>query len=254
VHELDEGARRPLEAVADAVAEGTPAALATLVDGKQAGAKLAVVGEGRTVGGLGVGRTRSRGRARRPRLPRRGLCALRRYGAGSEVIGDELRVLIQAFATSPEMIIFGAIDFSAALAGIAREAGYRATICDARAPFVHSGRFAAAAEVAVDWPDRYVADRRLGPRDAVLVFTHDPKFDEPVLTAALTSGAGFVAPSVAAAPSRSAPGGYATPGSRNRRSPASTPPAASASVLGPRPRPRSRSSPRSSGPQRADRR
>ena len=44
----------------------------------------------------------------------------------------------------------------------------------------------------VDWPDRYLAGRELGPRDVVLVFTHDPKFDEPALTAALASGAGYV--------------------------------------------------------------
>ncbi len=98
----------------------------------------------------------------------------------------------QGFASSPEMVIFGGIDFSIALAQAARELGYRVTICDARAPFIGSSRFAHVAEVAVDWPDRHMAQRQLGPRDVVLVFTHDPKFDEPALVAALQSGAGYV--------------------------------------------------------------
>ena len=66
------------------------------------------------------------------------------------------------------------------------------TIVDAREAFARSPRYARHAEVVVDWPDRYLAGRELGPRDAVLVFTHDPKFDEPALVAALASGAGYV--------------------------------------------------------------
>jgi xanthine dehydrogenase accessory factor len=63
---------------------------------------------------------------------------------------------------------------------------------DAREPFARSPRFSANAEVVVDWPDRHLAGRELGRRDAVLVFTHDPKFDEPALRAALASGAGYI--------------------------------------------------------------
>jgi xanthine dehydrogenase accessory factor len=89
-------------------------------------------------------------------------------------------------------VIFGAIDFSAEMAKVADDIGYSVTICDAREPFVKSPRFSQSAEVVVDWPDRYLEDQELGVRDVVLVFTHDPKFDEPALTAALASGAGYV--------------------------------------------------------------
>lgn len=192
VHELGETARGPLAAVAAAVEDGAPAALATLIDGEHAGAQLAVLADGTTVGGLGLGLLDHAVQREALGFLDEGLSALRRYGSGGEVMGDELRVLIQSFATPPEMVIFGAIDFSAALARIAREAGYRVTICDAREPFARSERFAEAAEVVVDWPDRYLSGRRLGLRDAILVFTHDPKFDQPALTAALASGAGYV--------------------------------------------------------------
>ena len=90
------------------------------------------------------------------------------------------------------MVIFGAIDFSAAMADVASDVGYRVTIVDAREAFAKSPRFSRNAEVVVDWPDRYLEGVELGPRDAVLVFTHDPKFDEPALLGALGTGAGYV--------------------------------------------------------------
>jgi xanthine dehydrogenase accessory factor len=90
------------------------------------------------------------------------------------------------------MVIFGAIDFSAAMAKLGAEVGYSVTICDARSPFLGSPRFSESAEVVVDWPDRYLNGQELGPRDVVLVFTHDAKFDEPALIAALASGAGYI--------------------------------------------------------------
>ena len=62
-----------------------------------------------------------------------GRSAVRRYSAKGETMGSELRVAIHAFATPPRMVIFGAIDFSAALAGSATAIGYRVTIVDARA-------------------------------------------------------------------------------------------------------------------------
>jgi len=101
-------------------------------------------------------------------------------------------VHVQSFAEPPAMVIFGAIDFAAATAALARDVGYRVTIVDARKPFLQSARFSDVAEVVVDWPDRYLESRKLGPRDVVLVFTHDPKFDEPALISALASGAGYV--------------------------------------------------------------
>jgi xanthine dehydrogenase accessory factor len=92
------------------------------------------------------------------------------------------------------MVIFGAVDFTAALARVAKLLGYRVAVCDARAVFATQARFPMADEVVVDWPDRHLAKigAELGPRDAVCVLTHDPKFDVPALMAALATGAGYV--------------------------------------------------------------
>ncbi len=192
VHEQRDDALEALEAVAEARAAAAPVAMATLLDGDRAGAKMAILAD-RTVGGLGVTELldHSVERDARGQLDE-GVSRIRRYGAGGEVMGSELAVYIQAFSSRPRMLIFGAIDFSAEMANVASRIGYQVTICDAREPFARSPRFAANAEVVVDWPDRYLEGRELAPRDVVLVFTHDPKFDEPALIAALASGAGYV--------------------------------------------------------------
>jgi len=192
VHEISADAAPVLDAVRGELEAGRPVALATLLDGERAGAKLAVTESG-VVGSLGVTELLDRSVARDARgFLDEGVSRVRRYGGGGEVMGDELGVYIQAFATRPKMIIFGAIDFSVAVARLAREVGYEVTICDARKAFASSPRFSSVAEVVIDWPDRFMEGRTLGPRDVVLVFTHDRKFDEPALTAALASGAGYV--------------------------------------------------------------
>lgn len=192
VHEHRGDALEALDAVARARAADEPVAVATLLDGDQAGAKMAILGD-RVAGGLGVTELldRSVQRDARGQLDE-GISRLRRYGAGGEVMGADLAVYIQAFSTQPRMVIFGAIDFSAEMAKVASQIGYRVTICDARGPFVKSPRFSRAAEVVVDWPDRYLEGEDLSDRDVVLVFTHDAKFDEPALIGALATNAGYI--------------------------------------------------------------
>lgn len=192
VHELPAAARDLLGEVGDAFGRDEPAAIATLVDGDAAGALVAVVGE-RLVGTLGQGGHLDRA-VERDALGClvHGSSVVRRFGSDGEVMGSDLRVFVHAFASPPEMIIFGAIDFSAATAQFARPLGYRVTICDAREPFLKATRFDVADALVADWPDRHLEGRELGERDVVLVFTHDPKFDEPALRAALATGAGYI--------------------------------------------------------------
>jgi xanthine dehydrogenase accessory factor len=118
----------------------------------------------------------------------------RHYGRHGEARQRELAVFVEAFAPPPSMVIFGAVDFTAALARVGKLLGYRVTVCDARAVFATRARFPMADEVVVDWPDRHLAKvgPQLGQRDAVCVLTHDPKFDVPALMAALATDAGYV--------------------------------------------------------------
>jgi len=192
VHEQRDESLPALEAVAEAQAADEPVALATLLEGDRAGAKMAVLAD-RSVGSLGVTDLldHSVQRDARGQLDE-SLSRIRRYGGEGAVMGSDLAVYIQAFSTEPRMVIFGAIDFSAEMAKLAGSIGYAVTICDARPPFVTSPRFSNYADVVVDWPDRYLEGRELGPRDVVLVFTHDAKFDEPALIQALATDAGYI--------------------------------------------------------------
>ncbi len=192
VHEIEPGSRDLLAELVTAVSAGREAAVATLLDGDSAGRRLVVV-DGSRSGGFGRGE-RLDAAVERDALGciAHGISIVRRFGSGGETMGDELRVFIQAFSAPPSLLIFGAIDFAAALAGIAKKLGYMVTICDARRQFAEAARFRVADQVVVDWPDRYLAQRELGHRDVILVFTHDPKFDEPALTSALATGAGYI--------------------------------------------------------------
>ncbi|MFD7025947.1 XdhC family protein [Promicromonospora sukumoe] len=119
-----------------------------------------------------------------------GMSAVREYGPHGERTGTGTQVFLQVFAPPPRLLVFGAIDFAAALARAGRLLGYRVTVCDARPVFATSARFPEADEVVTEWPHRYLAAEidagRVSARDAVCVLTHDPKFDVPLLHTALT--------------------------------------------------------------------
>ncbi|HTV10630.1 MAG TPA: XdhC/CoxI family protein [Acidimicrobiales bacterium] len=106
----------------------------------------------------------------------------------------EVTVFVDTFPAPPEMVIVGAASFTAALTGQAKLLGYHVVVCDARPVFATPGRFPLADEVVAEWPDRYLqrTGARLGPRDALCVLTHDPKFDVTAILAALRTEVGYI--------------------------------------------------------------
>lgn len=125
------------------------------------------------------------------------------YGADGERRGERrgerMRVFVWAFAPAPRMIVFGAIDFAAAVARIGGFLGYQVTVCDARPVFATASRFPGADEVVVEWPHRYLRQEveagRIDGRTVLAVLTHDPKFDVPLLEVALRlPEVGYVGP------------------------------------------------------------
>ena len=111
------------------------------------------------------------------------------YGPEGERRGEGMRVFVWAFAPPPRMLVFGAIDFAAAVARIGGFLGYHVTVCDARPVFATNSRFPAADEVVVQWPHKYLSAEadagRIDGRTVLCVLTHDPKFDVPLLEVAL---------------------------------------------------------------------
>lgn len=118
----------------------------------------------------------------------------RHYGPHGEAGRTDVTVFIEVFAPPPRMLIFGAVDFTAALVRVAKVLGYHVTVCDARPVFATGTRFPEADEVVADWPHRHLAKvaDRLGPADAICVLTHDHKFDIPALMGALRTNVGYL--------------------------------------------------------------
>jgi len=182
--------------IAADVEAGRPVAVATLVaheqDPSAVGRHLVLRGsaDGRTqTGSLGDAQLDAVVAEEAEGMLDAGLTELRRYGPHGERMGEGVQVFVQSHAPAPRLIVFGAVDFSAALARVGSFLGYHVTVCDARPVFATKARMPAADEVVVDWPHRYLAAEaaagRVDGRTVVAVLTHDPKFDVPVLEVAL---------------------------------------------------------------------
>jgi xanthine dehydrogenase accessory factor len=176
-----------------------PVALATIVDGPGIGRKLLVT-DGDPLGSLG-----------HPELDRvvhrdalaeleAGRSGVRHYGPEGQTTPEDLidtpvvSVFVESWAPPPQMWIFGAVDFTAALAKVAKVLGYRVVVCDAREIFATRRRFPMADEVRVTWPGAMFEARgaQLSARDAVCILTHDPKFDVPAVQGALATKVGYI--------------------------------------------------------------
>jgi xanthine dehydrogenase accessory factor len=173
-------------AFAQAAADGGRAALVTRVAGAGAiGAQLLVRPDGPLTGSLGDDGLDALAVEHAEELLWHERSALR------EVAGETL--FVDVTAPSPRLLVFGAIDYSAALCRLARLLGWRPFVCDPRATFATPARFPDAEELVVAWPQEAIA--RLGGIDAatsVVVLTHDPKLDDAALLPALRSPAAYV--------------------------------------------------------------
>jgi xanthine dehydrogenase accessory factor len=182
-----------------------PVALATVIDGSDGaitvGAKLLVTTDGaEPVGSLGhpeLDRVVARDAIAELEAARSGV---RSYGPEGQTTPEDLidqptiRVFVESHAPPPQMWIFGAVDFTAALARVAKVLGYRVTVCDAREVFATKRRFPMADAVRVTWPTPFFDElgSTLGPRDAVCILTHDPKFDVPAVQGAIATRVGYI--------------------------------------------------------------
>jgi xanthine dehydrogenase accessory factor len=191
--------------IAAAVERGEPVAVATVIGGPgQVGARRVIWGQdgsGPAEEGWHTGASGTLGSGARldgavdddvRGMLAQGLTGIRRYGAHGERRGDELSVFVNSFAPPPRMLVFGAIDFAAAVARVGKFLGYHVTVCDARKVFATKSRFPDADEVIVEWPHRFLASASIDGRTVICVLTHDPKFDVPLLEVALRTPAGYI--------------------------------------------------------------
>lgn len=161
------------------------AALVSILDGGDTSAKLLVRSDGSTAGGLGDPGLDSAARVAADELMWAELSERREIGP--------VTLFVDVTAPAPRLVIFGAVDYSAALARLARAAGWRPFVCDPRSQFATNGRFPDAEAVIAAWPAG--AFERIGAIDRatyIAVLTHDPKLDDAALEIALHSEAPYV--------------------------------------------------------------
>jgi xanthine dehydrogenase accessory factor len=179
--------------IAENIRAGTPVAAATLISGDETrvGRRM-VIGPDSVSGSLGSARLDDAVRDDVVGMLAQGRTGIVHYGLDGERRGDDLAVFVASYAPRPRMIVFGAIDFAAAVARVGSFLGYRVTVCDARETFATKKRFPEADEVVVSWPHKYLASTEIDERTVVCVLTHDPKFDVPLLELALRMPLAYV--------------------------------------------------------------
>lgn len=183
--------------VATSIDEHEPVAVVTCVAGPEdrIGKRL-VVWNDRASGSLGLERLDAAVTDDARGMLAAGRTALVHYGHDGERRGDDLTYFVASYAPPRRMLVFGAIDFAAAVAKIGAFLGHKVTVCDARPIFATPKRFPDAHEVIVEWPHRYlqaeVEAGRIDERTIICVLTHDPKFDVPLLQAALPLDVAYI--------------------------------------------------------------
>jgi xanthine dehydrogenase accessory factor len=179
--------------VAASAAAGEPVAVVTCVAGPpdRLGRRL-ILWPDRVAGSLGGARLDDAVTDDARGLLVQGRTGTVHYGHDGERRGDDLTLFVSSYAPPPRMLVFGAIDFAAAVARVGAFLGYQVTVCDAREVFATRKRFPDAHEVVVDWPHRYLARTHVDERTVICVLTHDPKFDVPLLEVALRTPAAYV--------------------------------------------------------------
>jgi xanthine dehydrogenase accessory factor len=158
---------------------GGRAVVLTVVSGENVGVKLLVRGDGTTVGS---GPTE---------LAALAPAALRR-GRSHVIEHEGTTIFADVFAPAPRLFVYGAVDTAEALCRAVKLVGWTSVVADARARFATPERLPSADEILVAWPEEAFAQVQPDVGTAVVVLTHDDKFDLPALKAALESEAFYI--------------------------------------------------------------
>jgi xanthine dehydrogenase accessory factor len=159
--------------------DGGRAVVLTVVEGDDLGSKLLVVEGGET---LGDGPSELVAHA--AELIR---------GARNRTLELEGRtVFAEVYGPPPRLFVYGAVDTAEALAATAKLLGWSTVVADARAKFATRERMPSAEELIVAWPEEAFAQVGVDHATAVVILSHDDKFDLPALELALSSDAFYV--------------------------------------------------------------
>ena len=168
-----------LERILQAAEGGERAVHFTVVDGPEAGSELLVLEDGETAGS-GPGELATHAEA----LIR---------GKRSQILELEGRtVFADVVGPPPRVLIFGAVDTAESLCRACNMIGWHSIVADARGKFATAERIPSAGELIVGWPEEVLERVRPDHDTAVVVLTHEEKFDVPALLGALATEAFYV--------------------------------------------------------------
>jgi xanthine dehydrogenase accessory factor len=154
--------------------------LFTAIEGDDAGTKMLVLESGERVGeGL------ADAVAHFDELIRRGRNTLLTLDDGS-------KVFVEWYGPPPRLFVYGAVDTAEAMCRGAKLLGWHAIVADARGKFATRERIPSADELIVEWPAEAMAQVQPDHQTAIVVLTHDDKFDEPALIGALETEAFYI--------------------------------------------------------------
>ncbi|HYX19856.1 MAG TPA: XdhC/CoxI family protein [Thermoanaerobaculia bacterium] len=167
--------------VRDAVRAERSVAITTVIQGpaEHVGRKLVLTADGRTAGDLGNPIDRETRNALTDGRSRR------------VSIGED-EVFVDVLLPSPRLVVVGGVHIAVALVKLASALGWRTVLVDPREAFGNRARFPGVDEILSEWPDAALGRLALNENTAVAILTHDPKLDDPAVTAALASPAFYV--------------------------------------------------------------
>ena len=170
-----------IEQIAELARSGGRGVLFTVVEGSGAGGKLLLVEDGERVGD-GI-----------PEAATEQFDELIRGGRNRLLeLDDGTKVFAEWYGPPPRVFIYGAVDTAEALCGAVKLLGWTAIVADARGKFATSERIPSADELIVAWPEEALAQVAPDHQTAIVVLTHDDKFDEPALQGALDTEAFYI--------------------------------------------------------------
>jgi xanthine dehydrogenase accessory factor len=101
------------------------------------------------------------------------------------------KIFLNVYVPPPRLIIVGAVHIAQSLAPMATMLEFDVTVVDPRGAWATANRFP-GVKVIKDWADEAFQEMGLDVSTAVVTLTHDPKLDDPALSAALRSPAFYI--------------------------------------------------------------
>jgi xanthine dehydrogenase accessory factor len=173
-----------LQKARDSVAAGIPAVVVTIVRGPNPGARFLWTSAARegTLGSTELDDMAADLAAR----------SLSEGSTGLLQLVEGVDVFVDLYDLPPLLVIIGAVHVAQAIVPFAERLGFRIVVADARGTLATRERFPTVDELLVAWPEEAYAQLPISPTTAIVILTHDPKFDEPAILGALQTSAGYI--------------------------------------------------------------